>query len=169
MAQTSILENTVGEKISHDDPVSRSILFYSRQIVLKNIPAFRRAFDVVQKESPDISLETGSITHENLLLRMRTCYAVAIPSVSEVAPNTLIDALRCGKPCILSKYSGYAERFKDMCILVDPLSEVDMARGIREIYDTQVYDRLVKNIRSFRDVRTYTEVAHDLVLILEKI
>jgi glycosyltransferase involved in cell wall biosynthesis len=167
MARTLILENVIGTRIPAGLPVGHSILLYSRQIVFKNIPAFRRVCERLQKEIPDLTLETGAITHEKLMERMKQCYAIAIPSVSEVAPNTLIDALRQGKPCILSKYSGYAERFKDMCVLVDPLDDDDMARGIRDMCDPETYARLCAAIRAYTEVRTYDDVARELLEVVK--
>ena len=66
------------------------------------------------------------VPYAELIEKIRACYAVAIPSISEVAPNSVIDAIRCGVPFILTKYSGYAEKYKDMGIIIDPLSQVDM-------------------------------------------
>jgi glycosyltransferase involved in cell wall biosynthesis len=105
------------------------------------------------------------VPYAELIKKMRACYAVAIPSISEVAPNSVIDAIRCGVPFLLTKYSGYAEKYKDMGIIIDPLSPADMARGIRQIADPAMYARLCANIAAYTDVRTYDDVASEMLAI----
>jgi glycosyltransferase involved in cell wall biosynthesis len=108
------------------------------------------------------------VSHTELIERIRRAYAVAVPSVSDVAPNVVIDAIRCGKPFLLTKYSGYADRFGEYGILVDPLSIEDMTRGIKELADPAVYSRLCKRIAEFKEVRTYADIAREYVALMSR-
>lgn len=161
--QAHVIENAFEERIVGEPPARKNFLFYARPIALKNLDAFRRAFAEAKKTHPDIELEEGRVMRDELIERIRTCYAVVIPSLSEVSPNLVLDAMRCGKPFLLTKYGGYAERFKDYCILVDPRSERDMAEGIRQLADPQIYAHLSKRIGDFRDVRTYDDIAREFL------
>jgi glycosyltransferase involved in cell wall biosynthesis len=164
-SQVHIVENVTGERLSSLG-TDKKVLLYVRNIAFKNSKAFKRAFEKAQSEGVMLELEEGRIPHEKLIDRIRHAYAVAVPSISEVAPNTVMDAIRCGKPFILTKYSGYAERFKGLGIIIDPLSEDDMARGIRDLSNETTYRSLTARIAAFDEVRTYEDVAKALLLLV---
>lgn len=167
-ARTHIVENAIEEKLTAETPAKKNYLFCTREIALKNHTAFRRAFDIAQKENPDIELEEGTVPYNELLEKMRACYAVVLPSVSEVTPNYIIDALQCGKPFLLTKHSGYAERFGQYGVLVDPLSIEDMARGVHELADTARYNEITRKIANFNERHTYADIAHEYVQLLKQ-
>ncbi len=160
-----VVANVIGERLA---PLAsdNKVLLYGRTIAMKNRDAFARAFATAKKHGVALELETGQVTHKELLERMRSAYAVAVPSISEVAPNTIIDAIRCGKPFILSKYSGYAEPCKDLGVIVDPLDEESMAAGIQKIADSQEYARMQEHIRNFTEVRTFDDVTRELLALI---
>lgn len=165
--RTHIVENVIGERLSGEES-DRTLLLYGRPLALKNAPAFRRAFAKARKRGLDLSLEERVVSHEQLLERIRKAHAVAVPSVSDVAPNTVIDALRCGKPFLLTKYSGYAERFKEYGVIVDPLDEEDMARGMESLADEKTYRELCERIARFTENRGFDAVTDDFLRILQK-
>ena len=166
-SRTHIVENVIGERVDRSSVTDRSVLLYGRQIVLKNTASFRAAFEKVRAAGVDLELKEGMVPYAELIEKIRACYAVAIPSISEVAPNSVIDAIRCGVPFLLTKYSGYAEKYKEMGIIIDPLSPADIERGIREITDPATYARLCANIAADRDVRTYDHVAREMLAIIQ--
>jgi glycosyltransferase involved in cell wall biosynthesis len=137
---------------------------YGRHLWLKNAGSFRRAF---AEAGTGMVLEEGELPHAEFLKRLSRARAIAVPSVSDVAPNTIIDAIRCGKPFLLTKYSGYAETFGRFGIIVDPLDEDDMRRGVQKLADPAIYESLRRNILEFRDVRTFDDVAMEFIAIVE--
>ena len=163
-----VVDNAIGERIIGKKS-DRTLLLYGRSLVLKNASAFRRAFARARKRGLDLTLEERAVSHHKLIERIQHAHATVVPSISDVAPNTIVDGLRCGKPFLLSKYSGYAERFKEYGIIVDPLDEEDMARGMEALSDKKTYAALCTKIQTFTDVRTYADVANDFLEILKKI
>ena len=161
-----VIENAIGARVEPVAPQKKNFIFFARQIALKNAVAFRRAFAKAKTAHPEIVLEEGMIPHEELEKRMRECYAVALPSISEVTPNYIIDAIRCGKPFLLTKYSGYAERFKEYGVIVDPQSKDDMARGISELATPEIYERLRSRIAAFKESHTYDDIAREFVAVI---
>ncbi len=160
-----VAPNVIGERLPSIG-TDNTILLYGRNIALKNSDAFKRAFEKARSHGVTLELEEGRVTHEELIERIRHAYAIAVPSISDVAPNTVIDAIRCGKPFILTKYSGYAERFGRLGVVVDPLSEDDMAEGIKKIADDETYKSLASRIADFKEVRTYRDVAEEFLKLL---
>ncbi len=163
--QTSVIENPIPQKLESKKPLRKNFAFYTRQIALKNNDAFRRAFNRAKNVHPDIELEEGMVPKDDLMRRMQECYAVVLPSISDVTPNYIIDAIRCGKPFLLTKYSGYAERFKEYGVIVDPLSEEDMTRGIMALAEEKTYDIYKKRLAEFDTVRTFDDIAREFIAL----
>jgi len=160
-SRAHVVGNVIGERLPAQGS-DKTVLFYGRQLSLKNAPAFRSAF---ANAKTDLKLEEGMIPYEKFIERLSRAYAVAVPSISDVAPNAVIDSIRCGKPFLLTKYSGYAEEFGQFGVLVDPLDEADMARGIKQLADPAAYEELRRKILNFTEVRTYEDVARELIAI----
>jgi glycosyltransferase involved in cell wall biosynthesis len=71
--------------------------------------------------------------------RLKTAYAVIIPSLSEVSPNTAIDAIRLGKPVIVTEDTGLRELLQDVPLYVDTRSEAALVTAIENLLDPQFY------------------------------
>ncbi|OGG53735.1 hypothetical protein A3H16_04270 [Candidatus Kaiserbacteria bacterium RIFCSPLOWO2_12_FULL_53_8] len=164
-SRAAVVENVIGERLPAQGADTK-VLLYGRNIALKNSDGFKRAFAKARARGVRFELEEGSVPHDMLIERIRSAYAVAIPSISEVAPNMVLDALRCGKPFLLTKYSGYAERFGGYGVIIDPLDEDDITKGIERLADKEEYERLKKKIAAFTEVRTFDEVAKELLSLL---
>lgn len=161
-----VIENAIEPRLDLIAHTRKNFLFYTRKIALKNHEAFRRAFALAKKDHPDIELDEGVVPHEELSRRIREGYAVVLPSISDITPNYVLESIRAGKPFLLTKYSGYAQRFGTYGVLVDPLSVEDMARGIKELADTAVYKRLTARIAAFNEVHTYADIAREYVALI---
>ncbi len=164
-ARVHVIENPIQPKLESHEPARKNFLFYTRQIALKNSEAFRRAFTKAKNVYPDIELEEGVIPKEELMQRMQDCYAVVLPSISDVTPNYIVDAIRCGKPFLLTKYSGFAERFHDLGVIVDPLSEEDMTRGVMTLAEDKSYESYKKHLAEFSEVHTFDDIAKEFLAI----
>lgn len=165
-ARCGIVENAIPPKIGSFSPEKKNFLFFGRQIKLKNAETFRRAFARAQARHPDITLEEGMLPREELLERMRRAYAIVLPSVSDVTPNYIIDALRLGKPFLLTKHSAYAERFGRCGVIVDPLSEDDMADGVERLADPAAYEEVRARAAAFSEERSFDDVAQAYLRVL---
>ncbi|QQG37903.1 MAG: glycosyltransferase family 4 protein [Candidatus Kaiserbacteria bacterium] len=161
-----VIENALPPRTESAAPLKKNFLLYGRAIKLKNVEAFTRAFEAARKNFPDIELECGKIAQENLQAKIRASYAVAVPSISEVSPNTVIDAIRAGKPFLLTKHSGYAQRFGDLGVIVDPLDERDMQRGIEALVDPDTYRKYADRILAVKETRTYKDIASEFLRLL---
>ena len=163
-----VIENAIEPRLEPAAPTRKNFIFYTRQIALKNAEAFNRAFAKAQEKYPDIELDEGMVPHAELLKRMRACYAVVLPSISDITPNYIIDAIRCGKPFLLTKYSGYAERFGQYGVIIDPLEEADMARGVERLADPTEYEKLRARIATFNELHTYDDIAREFVAAIQE-
>lgn len=167
-ARVHVIENAIPERVQSFPPERKNFLFYGRQIPLKNAENFRRAFERARKHQYDIIIEEGVIPHDELLEKMQYCYAVALPSISDITPNYIVESIVRGKPFLLTKHSAYARRFAHMGVIVDPLLESDLVRGITDLTDPVVYERLSKNIAAFNEVRTYDDIAREFLALIQE-
>lgn len=164
-ARMHVVENVIGERLSSTGN-NGTLLMAGREVKLARAGVFRRAVKVVQAHGMSLSLVEGTFSREEFIERLRGAHAFINPDIGDFAPNAIIESIRCGKPFLLTKYCGYAERFADLGIVVDARDQVDVCRGIEALADPDVYATLSKRIADFKDVRTYDDVARELLALV---
>ena len=167
-AKTTRIDNAIDTPLPSSAPTQKNFLWYVRPTAFKNSARLHAAFAKAKERYPDIVLEEGQIPKNQLLDKMASCYAVVLPSLTEISPNYILDALRFKKPFIMDKYSGLAEKLGPYGLLVDPLDESDIAKGIAELASEEGYTRAFARAASFSEVRTYKDVAQDFIVLLQK-
>ena len=135
---------------------------------MKNGERLHAAFARARAKHPDITLEEGLISKQELLERMKSCYAVILPSITEISPNYILDALRFKKPFIMDKYSGFAQWLGPYGTLVDPLDRNDIVRALETLAEPAGYEEALKKAAAFSYVRTYDDVARDFLELLRR-
>lgn len=164
--RSHIIGNAIEPPLEADAPSRKNFLWIVRKIAMKNGERVHRAFAQAKARFPDIELEEGELPKDALLDRMKSCYAVICPSLTEISPNYILDALRFKKPFIMDKYSGYAPWLAPYGLVVDPLDEGDIERAIERLVDTEGYREAVEKASHFSAVRTYDDVADDFLKLL---
>lgn len=165
-----IVENRFDEKISDAPARAKNFIFATRNIEYKNIDAFKKSFAAAQKINPEISLEIyHTLPHDELMEKIKTGYAVVMPSLGEISPHLILDAIRCNKPFILSSESGYAEKLKDVGLLVNPLDESDMTQKVLQLADDEEYSAAQSRVRAYNFTHSWGQIADELLAIVEKI
>ena len=164
--RTHVVGNAIDAPLAATAPSQKNFLWYVRPNAIKNGAHVHSAFAKAKAKHLDIVLEEGMVPQAKLLERMKGCYAVILPSVTEISPNYILDALRFKKPFILDKYSGYAKWLAPYGLLVDPLDEDDIARAVGELADESGYAKAVAKAAAFSFTRTYEEVARDFLALI---
>lgn len=163
-----VVGNAVEPPLPSEKPARKNFLWYVRPTAMKNGTNVHAAFAKAKEKCPDIELDEGNVPKEELLQRMENCYAVLLPSVTEISPNYILDALRFKKAFIMDKYSGFAKWLSPYGTLVDPLDVDDIAGAIEELAGEEGYARAVERVSKFSFTRTYDDVAKDLLQLIEK-
>lgn len=146
-------------------PKNRVILSPARTIFLKNKAGLEIAFSMVKDRFFDARLDTETSTHTELLERMSLSYMVVVPSLSEVSPNTVLDAISLGVPCVVTKDCGIKERLGDLVVWVDPKSPEDIAQGIELLMDAKTYSEYMARISKFSYVQSSEACAAQFLTI----
>jgi glycosyltransferase involved in cell wall biosynthesis len=161
--RTHLIPNAITGHLEPIAPARKNFLIYGRDIQLRNKTKLKEAFALAKAKAPDIVLEEGQVPQHVLFERVRAGYCLILPSVSDISPNYILDGLRAGKPFVMTKYSEYAETYKDLGLFVDPLDAQDIADKIVLMTDETTYRRFVEKIREHPLTRTYAELADDFI------
>lgn len=166
LAKTKVVENYYGPIVMTKIPVHKKFLWVGRNITLKNVPRLKRAFVLAQKTDPELTLLAETVSPEKLPQLLMECYAVILPSFSEVSPNTVLEALSYGKPCIVTQDNGLSDRFSNLLLTADPFNEIDMVKKILTLTDPVVYGQYRARIAGFNFCHDWSEIARDFIALI---
>lgn len=165
---TAIIENYF-RKFEGEVPTVKNFVWAVRPLKLKNGRLLYRAFAEARKKYPDLVLDDGRYPYEEILKRVQSCYAVILPSISDVSPNLILDAVAYGKPFIMTKENGYFEKFKSIGLFVDPFSEKDIAEKIEILADDTKYQEYAQKVQNYSYSHSYTEIASEYLKLFNKL
>jgi len=141
-----------------EEPSVPTVSWAGRIDPIKDIETLLRAFALVLRELPDARLRifgspphgqeaylvrckdlaedldiNESVAFEGRVEEIRDAYAaghvVALCSITEGFPYTVIEAMTCGRPCIATDVGGVAEAIADTGIVVPPRNPRAFAEG----------------------------------------
>ncbi len=166
--KTRIVENYYPEKKESTDPAQKNFLWAGRRIHLKNIETLERVATQVRKKNASLEIEISEIvSREALLKKIHTCYAVILPSLSEVSPNFILEAIMFGKPFIVTRDCGLHDKLQDIGVFIEPLDEQDIAQKILFLADEENYRAYREKIASFSFTHSYKDIARECIEIFE--
>ncbi len=165
-----IVENAYGQRLS-PRPVPEKKVFFAatRPLKWKNADRLRIAFEHAKTKVPDIELALDIVPDHQFLEALRASYAVILPSLGDISPNTIMNAIRCGVPFIVTRETGIYERIKECAIFVDPENTDDIERAIIWLSDPHNYAEQSRKVAAFAFTRTYDDIAADMVRIARTI
>ena len=106
-----------------------------------------------------------SMSHQELMAKLASATAVVLPSISDVGPNIVAEAIGADVPVIMTKESGYAEDFYDSVIPIDPLDETDLRQKLEEFMKNPAEKTLPK----FGFNRSWTAATQDWIKLFNEI
>ena len=137
---------------------------------MKNIKRTEQAFVKAKEIQKDIELDVLSgFKREELLRKISECYAVILPSFSEVSPNLIMEAISFNKPFIMTEDTGIHDRVGDIGIFISPLSEENIKEKILFLSDEVSYKEQKAKIEGFNFAHSYKEIAEEILNISKKI
>jgi hypothetical protein len=163
--RTAIVENCYDIPTESKKPLQKNFICFTRPLVWKNTRLLARAFEKARAIHPEITLETGTLSHESYVEKIKTCYAVILVSLGDISPNMILEALSYGKPFILTKENGLENRISGIGLRVDPRDEVAVTHAISELADPRIYKREQEKIRDFSFRHSYADIAREFLKI----
>lgn len=141
----------------------RVFLWSARPIYLKNELMMDKCFAEVKKTYPNIVMEKFIGPQAELFAKMDKCYAVLLPSISDVSPNLIYESVQRGKPFLVTKYTGLPKEFKQCGVYVDPIDSADIQRGVIELMNAERYAYFKSNIPKVWKENTWENIADNLI------
>lgn len=163
--KTKIMRNFIPPKAQSSMPAEKLFIWAGRKTIFKNIEALIRASSKI--DEPDFRLELiTDMSHEEVLKKLSGCYAVALPSLSDVCPNFILEAISFNKPFVMTRETGIQEICNSGGYFVDPLNEQEIENGIRQLLDENIYQRKLAELQSATNERSWSDIAYDFESLL---
>lgn len=141
---TALVPNFYPAPSEPHEPRGRIFIAAGRDTVLKNKQGLHKVFAQVKKAHPDIELDERVLPPQEHLMRLKSCYAVIVASISEVNPNTAIEAAAARKPFIAPLDCGGKEALSGMGLFVDTADTQALEETFTSLLNQATYDACVK-------------------------
>jgi glycosyltransferase involved in cell wall biosynthesis len=160
-----IVENFYGERLTSNIPNAMNFLSSSRLFKGKNHERLSEAFQIVNKKGVLAVSDTAPVPHDEFIEKMRYSYAVLVVSISDISPNVILEAIRLGKPFIMTRETGITEKLKDIALIVDPENVEDIAEKIEMLCDPKIYADYQSRVQNFTYTHSWEEIAKEFLIV----
>ncbi len=139
---------------------NKGFLWAGRRIKLKNV-------DMLEELAKEFNIDVVSNTpHIELQKKIKNCYAVLLPSFSEVCPNLIIESVSFGKPFIMTEETGIREIYERGGIFVNPFDKEAWKQAISLMSKPEQYEKYVEELRLYRKSRPWRELAKEFLNLI---
>ncbi len=167
--KTALIENYFGPKESFTLPVGKVFLGAARPLVWKNLDTLAKAFLAAKFIDGDLRLDLELAPYGEFLTKMKEAYAIILVSIGDISPNLILDAIRLGKPFILTRETGLYEKLRGVGIFVDPLNEKEIKDKVLELTQPLEYAKWRSRVEQFTYTHTWDEIRDEFINLSDKI
>ncbi len=164
-ARAKVVENFYPVPASVTPATKRIFIAAGRTTVLKNQKGLHEAFAAVKAKYPDIELDERVLDSKLHTERLGGCYAVVVASISEVNPNTAIEAAAARKPFIAPEDCGGKERLMGMGLFVDTANTRALRDALEKLLEPAAYAGYVEASEALKP-HSWEEIAREYVALL---
>ncbi|MES2213799.1 MAG: glycosyltransferase family 4 protein [Patescibacteria group bacterium] len=166
LARARLVKNFIPEKKQGEIPKEKNFIWAGRKITLKNLEILGCAIEKIRTKYPEVRLEMiTNLSREDLEAKLKACYAVILPSLSDVCPNFILEGASFNKPFIMTKYTGIPEIYPEGGAFIDPKDQTELERAIERMLDPEIYASFVQKL-STATSRSWSELAHEYLSII---
>lgn len=162
----SVIENYYGERRPPHTAHTMHFIGASRALVWKNIDVLEKVFNLPSVKDAGGVLDLTKVPHAFFLDTIQASYAVIVASLGDISPNTILDAIMCQKPFIVTKETGLYDRIKDIALFVDPCDLHDIEAKVLWLLKPENYELQCKKIREFTFVHTWEQIASEYLAVV---
>ena len=165
-----VIENFYPEKTENSGNESETnepvFLFAGRKIKFKNLKLLEEIFEEFISEGVKTKLEIAdNLSPKELQKKIKSSYALITVSVSDFAPNLIIEGLAENKPFILTKECGLAEKLGELGIFIDPMDRNNIKGAVLSLMNENNYNKYKEKISVFNLTHSWSEIAAEFLAI----
>lgn len=165
-----IIENFYPTKIGGTEYKEKNFLFAGRRIKFKNLELFEEVFEELKTERSGAKLEiVDNLSQKELQEKIKNSYALITVSISDFAPNFIIEGISANKPFILTKECGLTDKLNGLGIFVDPFDKNDIKKAVLSLVDENNYNKYKEKIAAFNFTHSWEEIADEFLNIYKKL
>lgn len=175
-AKNFVIENFYPEKneifngAKDEKTEDKIFLFAGRKIKFKNLAFLEEIFEDLRKKNKELRLEiVDGLSRPELNSKIARSYALIMPSISDFAPNFIIEGLSANKPFILTKNCGLVEKFKNIGVFIDPFDKADIKNKILFLAEKDNYNEYKKRIANFNFTHSWREITEEFLNIYKSL
>ncbi|MDP3963628.1 MAG: glycosyltransferase family 4 protein [bacterium] len=130
--------------------------------------------EVLKLKMRDLGLEQAvefkkPMEHVNILQELAASDLAVLPSLSEVSPNLLTDALSVATPILATRENGLVRIIGEAGVWFDPALKEDFSRKLEEILQPGMLQELGRRIADHPYRKTWDEVAEEYQKVISNI
>lgn len=164
-----ILENHFPAKQHSYAPAGQIFVAAGRETVLKRRVYLRAVITALKQKYPAIEIDERPLPPKEHIERLSRAYAVIVSSISEVNPNTVIEAVSLNKPFIAPFDCGLREKLAAIGNFIDTTDEKALTKSIEELLDPKEYSKQVERLSNFTYVRSWADIADEVLEVIKKV
>lgn len=164
-----IVKNPLPEKAHSESLPQKIFLCGHRNAYIKNNHVMKEVWEIVTKVVPKAVLDQTSREPQDYKEALKECYAVVLPSLSDVSPNTILEAVAHTKPFVMTKDTGIRTELVEMGKFVDTRSTAEIAKAVIDLCSSESYSNSVRAITAYVSNETWATTAVRIRAILESI
>ena len=130
-----------------------------RNARIKNSEIMKEVWDIVATEAPEAVLDERNRTPKEYAQALASCYAVVLPSLSEVSPNAILEAIAHHKPFVMTRDTGLQAEVLAGGFLVNTRNAHDLAKAILALCFDETYKQKVEAMATGTAQTSWSAVA----------
>ncbi|KKT13900.1 MAG: Glycosyl transferase, group 1 [Parcubacteria group bacterium GW2011_GWD1_44_9] len=168
--KSNVVRNYIPEKKDGEISTIKNFLWAGRVIPEKNLELLKMVGERVAKKYPEFRLDilTGK-SHEQVLDRIKDCYAAISVAFADFCPNFIIEAVSFNKPFIISKETGLNEIYPEGGLFFDPHRPDELERSMEAALDYRIYNKLVEELKENAISHSWKNIAEEYLDIWKRI
>ncbi|PJE73709.1 MAG: hypothetical protein COV02_01065 [Candidatus Terrybacteria bacterium CG10_big_fil_rev_8_21_14_0_10_41_10] len=157
-------------EIFNDNVSEKNFLFAGRKIKFKNLKILEKVFEELKTEGVKAKLEVvDSLSAEELRKKIKSSYALITVSISDFAPNFIIEGVGANKPFILTEDCGLTEKLNGLGIFIDASGADNIKKAVLNLLDDDIYKDYKKRLTEFNFTHSWQEIAQEFLVIYKSL
>lgn len=117
---------------------------------------------------PSVSIE-GKLQNRDLLKEVQGAYIVVLPAITDISPNFALECLILGVPILLTRETGFFEKYKHQVIFFDPANPVELCEKILTLLNPIQYQQYSEIIRDLKFETSWDDVVTRHIVIFQEV